>query len=235
MTETGKVREVNEDSVMTNNEQAHWAVADGMGGHLAGDIASQMITNNLAPLSHKENLADFLEDIEDTLLGVNQNLFSLAQSRNSVIGSTIVGAVIHQGFIVIYWAGDSRAYVLRNNTLRQITEDHTVVHEMLQNGQISAAEAKSHPDRNVITRAVGSHPKLFVDFHMQQIDENDLYLICSDGIEKEIADEELELILRPKTDIEETGKALLNETLRRGARDNVSFILIKPVSISNIT
>ncbi len=235
MTHTGKVREVNEDSVMVNNEQAHWAVADGMGGHHAGDIASQMIANNLAPLKHNENLAEFLDDIEDTLLGVNQNLYSLASSRNSVIGSTIVGAVIHDGHIVIYWAGDSRAYLLRQGKLRQLTDDHTVIHEMLQSGQISADEAKTHPDRNVITRAVGSHPKLYVDFLMQPVEENDLFLICSDGIEKEITDEELEKMLRQYTNLEDSGKRILDETLSRGARDNVSFVLIEPVPLSNMT
>lgn len=235
VTDTGKVRKVNEDSCMANNEQAHWAVADGMGGHQAGDLASQMIVNNLSPLSQADNLPDFVDSIEDTLLGVNQNLYQLAQARNTVIGSTVVGAVLHMGHILFYWVGDSRGYVFRKNRLIQLTSDHTLVQELLENNKITAVQAKNHPEKNIITRAVGSHQDLFIDYYMLPIEEDDIFIICSDGIEKEMGDDTLADLLKKSSSLESSASNILQGVLDKGARDNVSFILIEPVSLCDVT
>ncbi|MBZ9613439.1 PP2C family protein-serine/threonine phosphatase [Rheinheimera maricola] len=232
---TGKVRKINEDSCMENKEQAHWAVADGMGGHHAGDLASQMIINNLSSLRQSADLASFIDQIEDTLLGVNENLYQLAKSRNTVIGSTIVGAVLNKAHILLYWAGDSRGYVFRNMHLSQLTRDHTLVQDLLDENKISLEQARNHPEKNVITRAVGSHQNLFVDCYMMPIKEGDIFIICSDGIEKEIDDMKLESILKNSRSLKQSAEDILDNVLNAGARDNVSFVLIEPVSLNEIT
>jgi serine/threonine protein phosphatase PrpC len=235
ITDTGKVRKVNEDSCMSNNEEAHWAVADGMGGHQAGDLASQMIVNNLSPLKQTESLSDFVDSIEDTLLGVNENLYQLAQSRNTVIGSTVVGAVLHQNHMLFYWAGDSRGYLLRNGKLFQLTTDHTLVQELVDKEKITQEQAKSHPDKNIITRAVGSHSALVIDYYIAPIEQGDIFLICSDGIEKEVNDDALNIMLNEGKNIEQAADTILNTVLQKGARDNVTFILIEPISLCDVT
>lgn len=235
VTDTGKVRQVNEDSCMAVNEQAHWAVADGMGGHQAGDLASQMIINNLSTLEQTDDLTDFLDRIEDTLIGVNKNLYQLAQSRNTVIGSTIVGAIMHKGHMLFYWAGDSRGYLFRKNKLIQLTTDHTLVQELLDDRKISHEQAKNHPEKNVITRAVGTHEDLFVDCYMIPIEQGDIFLICSDGIEKEMDDETLASLLKLSPNLEHSASTILDEVLTAGARDNVSFVLIEPISMCDVT
>lgn len=235
ITDKGQVRKVNEDSVMVHDSQAHWVVADGMGGHQAGDLASSMIANNLQPLEQTANLPDFIDKIEDTLIGVNENLFTLAESRSTVIGSTVVGAALHQGHLVLYWVGDSRGYLFRNQRLVQLTTDHTLVQEMVDAGDISAEEAHLHPKKNVITRAVGSHAFLAIDFLITPIEENDIILLCSDGIEKELDDEALQQLFRNALNIETLGDDILSNVLARGGRDNVSFIIIEPMALEDVT
>lgn len=235
ITDTGKVRKVNEDSCSTNLKQAHWVVADGMGGHQAGDLASQMIVSNLQALEQSNDLSNFVDRIEDTLNGVNSNLFQLAQSRNTVIGSTVVGALLHQQHMVVYWAGDSRVYLLRNKRLVQLTTDHTLVQELVDEQKISAEQAKSHPEKNVITRAVGSSENLILDFYMLPIESGDLFIVCSDGIEKELSDDELCQLLVDENDVETSARKVVDEVLNRGARDNVTLILIQPVSLCDVT
>ncbi|WP_395344313.1 PP2C family protein-serine/threonine phosphatase [Ningiella sp. W23] len=234
-TDTGKVRRVNEDCFFSNPEQAHWAVADGMGGHQAGDVASQMIVKNLSAIVQSESFSKFVDEVDDTLLGVNENLSALALSRNTVIGSTVVGAALHQQHILFYWVGDSRGYLFRDKRLVQITKDHTLVQELVDNGEITREQAEQHPDKNVITRAVGSHPELFADYTMIPFQSGDKFLICSDGIEKEINDAELSLLLAKHNDIEECTQAILDKVLSRGARDNVSFVLIELVALYDST
>lgn len=235
ITDTGKVRKINEDSCLSNESQAHWVVADGMGGHQAGDLASQMIVNNLKPLEQNESLSDFVENVENTLFGVNENLFKLAQSRNTVIGSTVVGAALHQGHVLLYWVGDSRGYVFRNNKLIQLTVDHTLVQELLEDKKITAHQAKNHPEKNVITRAIGTHSSLHIDYYITPIQPDDVLIVCSDGIEKEIEDSELENILRETRNINKCANKILSEVLERGARDNVTFVLVEPISLCDVT
>ena len=226
-THIGKVRKVNEDSLLANTKQGHWAVADGMGGHDRGDVASQAIVEALDLLDKLPEFSPFSEVIGDCLTEVNQQLLQLGSVSNSVIGSTVAGLVIQQQHVFCYWAGDSRVYRLRDKKLQQLTVDHTLTQQLVEQGKLNADEARHHRDRNVVTRAVGAYHSLSLDFKTTPLEPNDWYLVCSDGIEKEMSDEEVETLLNEHGhDIELAGQQLLDEVLKRGARDNVAFVLI---------
>ncbi|NQZ06116.1 MAG: serine/threonine-protein phosphatase [Algicola sp.] len=226
-TDTGKVRKINEDDFMANNAQAHWAVADGMGGHDAGDVASQAISKALYKIDQTAEFGVFVDRVEDCLIEVNQNLRTLAGGGDRVIGSTVAGLAIQQQYALYYWVGDSRVYRFRNKTLKQLSIDHTYTQELVDQGKISIAEVANHPDKNVITRAVGADEHLFVDFEIEKIKANDVYFICSDGVEKEMDDKQVEQILVEHQDnMADAGKIILDTVIAKGARDNVTFILV---------
>lgn len=227
-TDSGKVRSVNEDSYMSDLEAAHWVVADGMGGHSAGDVASQMIVDSLSTIGASKSLYDFVLETEKSLKETNSKLLEQAIENGTVIGSTVVGLKIHSASALWYWIGDSRAYLFRQGRLLQLSVDHTVPQELLLEGKITLAEVENHPEKNVITRAVGSEKTLFLDLEMMPLHAEDLYIICSDGVEKEINDAELEQILKKNSkDIDAAGGIILNTVMERGARDNVTFTLIE--------
>lgn len=227
-TDVGCVRKVNEDALMSNQDEAHWVVADGMGGHNAGDVASSEICGALAHLKQTDDFPAFIDNIESSIVQVNQMLVEMAEKENGLIGSTVVGMAFNQKHIVSYWAGDSRNYLFRSNRLKQITIDHTAVQEMVEANLISPEEVNTHPEKNIITRAVGSDSKIFVDFSIDEVQDGDLYVVCSDGVEKEMSDEELEnLLLNADGSLDETVNEIVDLVLERGARDNVSVILIQ--------
>ena len=181
LTDVGKVRSINEDAYMTNDEEAHWVVADGMGGHEAGDVASQSIVEGLGRLTQSAVLSHFVDEVDDCLRSVNEYLVKLAgDDQNKVIGSTVVGLALHAKHVLYYWVGDSRAYRMRAGRLEQLSTDHTHIEEMIQQGIIDKSEAGSHPEKNVITRAVGADYELFVDFDLEPAIDNDIYFICSE-------------------------------------------------------
>jgi len=227
-TDTGCVRKVNEDALMSNQENAHWTVADGMGGHNAGDVASQEICKAMEKLEQSDDFPAFIDNIELSLQSVNRMLVEMAEKENGLIGSTVVGMAFNKEHVVSYWAGDSRAYRLRNSKLEPITTDHTVVQEMLEANQIRPEDVSSHPEKNIITRAVGSDYKLQLDFTIDKVAHNDVYIVCSDGVEKEVSDSELEdLMNQSHASLDSCVNAIVDLVLERGARDNVSVVLIK--------
>ncbi len=226
-TDVGTVRKINEDDYMSNSPQAHWAVADGMGGHDKGDVASQSISVALKVLEQPAEFTHFVDNIEDSLIAVNQKLQDLAGDGDSLIGSTVAGLALHQQHALYYWAGDSRIYRLRNKKLSQLSIDHTFTQELVDQGKLSLDEVASHPNKNVITRAVGADYELFVDFEMTAIQADDLFFICSDGIEKEMSDEQVQALLNQhRDDLDVAGQQLMDTVLARNARDNVTFILV---------
>ncbi|MFK5914337.1 MAG: protein phosphatase 2C domain-containing protein, partial [Woeseiaceae bacterium] len=155
-TNVGMVRSVNEDSIMTNPEVGLWAVADGMGGYEAGDIASNMIVSSLLDIEKHEYLDVFVDDIEDKIIDANHRILEYSEIMHDgrTIGSTIVSLLIKGQVGVCLWAGDSRLYLLRNNQLQQLSRDHSHVQELLDQGSITHEDALNHPEGNVITRAV---------------------------------------------------------------------------------
>ena len=223
----GKVRKHNEDSMLVRPEAGLWVVADGMGGHSAGDVASQMIVSSLKDVKYAGKLNKYINEIEDHLFEVNRRLVEKAQKtdQRTTIGSTVVAMLAHGKYCVYIWAGDSRLYRIRNGQLRQMSTDHSQVELYVEKGLITREEALMHPHGNMITRAVGASNELFLDMDIQELAHKDRYLLCSDGLTKHIKDMEIQDILNKGT-TQETCKKLINLTLERGAVDNVTAVII---------
>jgi serine/threonine protein phosphatase Stp1 len=225
-TDRGSVRQLNEDTFAAVPERGIWLVADGMGGHEAGDWASQQITEQFADLPYAEGLDSVLNVSADAIHRANAAIYALAQQRGTQIGSTVVVlALAEDGFGVI-WAGDSRAYLLRGRLLNPLTRDHTQVQAMVARGILSPAEAAGHPMSHVLAKAVGVEANLELEGFTDRIECGDLFLLCSDGLHGMLSDEQ---ILQEITagSFAESAERLIRQCLRVGARDNVTVVLVQ--------
>jgi protein phosphatase len=225
-TETGKVRQRNEDAILVRDDLGLWAVADGVGGHAAGDYASALIVERLAALKRDGDVYDFDEAIEDTLQQVNVELRDAALARQAdVIASTVV-LLVHAGdFMLCGWVGDSRGYVYEDGGLRQLTRDH--VHGARTEVTQFGAPAQSEPGGGVLTRAIGAEDALYLDWRVAGSRAGTQFLLCSDGINKELSDAELELAHREDADPQEQLARLFTQALERAARDNLSAVIVR--------
>ncbi|MCX7068693.1 MAG: type VI secretion system-associated protein TagF [Methylococcales bacterium] len=226
ITNTGKRRKHNEDSLLDKPEASLWVVADGMGGHKAGDVASQLIVNTLKNLLPTEPLENYIKEVEQSLQNVNTQLRKLAAREydNHLVGSTVVVLICEDQRCAFIWAGDSRLYRLRDHKLQQLSQDHSA-----DNAPISSAW--SVKSSNIITRAIGADDHLELDVEVTEVLEGDVFLLCSDGLDKEMSFQEIEHIMQIKGH-SEIADTLINETLARGARDNVTVIIVSRESIS---
>ncbi len=231
LSDVGKVRKLNEDACLARPDIGLWIVADGMGGHSSGDLASNMIIDSFRQISLPEQLPARIDLLEDGLLAINRDLRQEALRRggNTTIGSTVVVLMAYAHQVILMWAGDSRAYCLRRGEFTRITQDHTQVEELVQQGILLREDAETHPTANIITRAVGAEDELYLDLDHQDIQSGDLYLLCSDGLNKELREPEIAQILSSDNDVVQSGQALIDEALRRGARDNVTLVIAKAV------
>ena len=229
-THVGLKRKVNEDSVMLRTDHGLWAVADGMGGHEAGDVASRRVAEALARLPDDRDLDDLTDSAVSALEDVNAELIRLARAdhRPRTIGSTVVGLAVRDGQYRCFWAGDSRAYRVRGSRIERLTRDHSLVQGLIDAGMLSREEAKDHPDANVITRAVGASESLEVEIAAGDAEPGDQFLLASDGLTRLVEDDELAKILSswPPGDAADT---LIDAVLARGAPDNVSLIIARVV------
>jgi serine/threonine protein phosphatase PrpC len=227
-TDVGLRRKVNEDSLLVRTDRGLWAVADGMGGHEAGDVASAKVTDALRRLPIVYGLDDLVASAVAALQGVNRELIALAGagSGQRTIGSTVVGMAIADGQFRCFWAGDSRAYRVRGARIDQLTRDHSLVQDLVDAGMLDPREAEHHPNANVITRAVGVVEELKVDVVNGDARPGDQFLLASDGLTRLVDDDELagELTTRRP---EEAVDRLVDMVLARGAPDNVSLIIVK--------
>lgn len=231
----GMVRTINEDACLARPDLGLWAVADGMGGHEAGDVASQMIVDTLGQLEPPTDWDSFLNAVRQGLCEVNQHLREQSAQRyqNRTIGSTVVVLLLRDTLSACLWVGDSRIYRLRDGQLQQITRDHSHVQELVDQGLISAAEAHRHPLANVITRAVGSAEELQVDQVIDTLQTEDTFLLCSDGLNKAVSDEEIaHFLTQSNGQCEEAVKALIHLALMREANDNVTTVMVRATANS---
>ncbi|RUL77699.1 PP2C family protein-serine/threonine phosphatase [Dyella choica] len=223
-TDTGKVRAHNEDAILVREDVGLWVVADGLGGHSAGDYASGMIVERLRELPRQGDVFDFVEAIEDSLAQVNADLRNVARERNvDVIGSTVVVLVHDKDFMLCGWVGDSRAYCFEDGHLKQITRDH--VHgeknDVTQLGQPQPAGS------GVLTRAIGAEEQLFVDWTVTGSRPGMSFLLCSDGVNKELSDHELDEEYRSNVDPQILLARLFELSLNRAGRDNISAVVVR--------
>jgi protein phosphatase len=224
-THPGTRRKTNEDAVLACPDLRLWAVADGMGGHAAGDVASQSIAEALATVTPRLSLAEMVDQVDDVLCSVNHQLRDHAQAhcRGRTVGSTVVTMLARDGVGVVLWAGDSRLYRLRDRALVQITRDHNPISELLDDGVITEQTAGAQ-ETNVVTRAVGGHGQLFLDVAVFDIRLGDTFLLCSDGLYRELDHEKI-CDLLGADDVRHCAAQLMAETLARGARDNISVVV----------
>jgi len=227
-TDVGLRRKVNEDSLLVRTERGYWAVADGMGGHDAGDVASSKVTQALLELPIVYGLDDLVASAVEALKKVNRDLIALAGSSEGqrTIGSTVVGIAIANGQFRCFWAGDSRAYRIRDGAIERLTRDHSLVQSLVDAGMLAPDEAESHPNANVITRAVGVAEELTIDVVDGDARVGDLFLLASDGLTRPMSDSEIAAALVANPPAIAAGK-MVDTVLSRGAPDNVSMIIVK--------
>lgn len=226
----GAVRAVNEDAFFDAPDIGVWAVADGMGGHEAGQLASSLIVDALDTIPQIESAEQRVTAVRGRLNGVNQRLREIAQERYAgrIIGSTVAILLADDDEATCLWAGDSRVYLLRQGQLRRLTRDHSKVEEMIAEGLLQPSEAEGHRLANVITRAVGAQPELLLETRVEKARVGDRFLICSDGLTKTISDEELAGLLGNGSS-ESAAERILTLCLQRRPTDNVTLGVIRVV------
>lgn len=226
-TTTGVRRSINEDAYLSLDDIGLWVIADGMGGHARGDVASRLIMESLRTLSRPKSMDDFATMVKERLAAANRHMREEMQRAGSdrIMGSTVVALLVFRRECRCLWAGDSRAYRLREGHLLQLTHDHSVTQEMIDRGELSPEEAAHHPAANRITRAVGALPTLSVDECNATLRDGDTILLCSDGLNKEVADSEIASVLG-NMDCDDASRELLDLSLARGARDNVTVAVV---------
>tara|TARA_R110002050_G_scaffold128478_13_gene249732 strand:+ start:6274 stop:7347 length:1074 start_codon:yes stop_codon:yes gene_type:complete len=228
VSDVGKKRSVNQDSIYVDNDQKIWVVADGMGGHRDGDKASQAIVSAFKKLTFSNVMSERLIQIEKSLRALNVELqnYSTNTLNGQLIGSTVIALTVCQGICAVIWAGDSRCYKLSNGQIDQISWDHSYVDELLRSGHMVEEEAATSKLSNVITRALGAHEEVFFDHVIFPYSDEDTFLLCSDGLTNELTDKKVSELVSHKGCSQDDIDRLLTETLDHGAKDNVSIILI---------
>jgi serine/threonine protein phosphatase PrpC len=222
--DVGAVREVNEDSFIARPEIGLWAVADGMGGYENGQWASGTIVEALAAIGTDEDFDAAAAKVADAIHAANAVINEQVRSTGHNMGSTAAALMIQGRRFVVFWAGDSRVYLLRDGELIRMTQDHTQVQDMVERGLLTPEEAAHHPMMHVISRAVGVETTLELDAIVDEAEVGDVFLICSDGLYGVVGDEEIlaALLAAPLTAPEQ----LVQLCLSRGAPDNVTVVTI---------
>ncbi|RKP53337.1 PP2C family protein-serine/threonine phosphatase [Pararobbsia silviterrae] len=226
-TDVGLVREVNEDACLDRPEHGLWAVADGMGGHAVGDVASRLVVDTLGAIEPAADLVRGVADARTRLIEANHLLRIEAAARQvQRIGCTVVVLIARERQCAFLWAGDSRIYRCRQGRLQLLTRDHSQVEQMKSRGQLTDEQALHHPALHLITRAVGATDRLDLDESVVDVADGDIFLLCSDGLSNELrAQEILETLAR--LDCRAASETLVDLALERGGRDNISAVVVR--------
>lgn len=228
-TDAGKVRKINQDACLDLPEIGLWVVADGMGGHEAGEVASQMIVEQCQKINEPHDLNNFITDVQHRLLEVNRSIRVMAGQKfnNATVGSTVVALLVYNKQCAYLWVGDSRIYRLRNNKLEQMTIDHSMIEQYIAEGTMTREEANHSNMANALTRAIGGEDELDIEVKLDKIQDGDIYLLCSDGLYREVFDEKITQIMSSGDDSNTMTKKLLECALNNGAKDNVTGSVIQ--------
>jgi serine/threonine protein phosphatase PrpC len=225
-THVGIVRRQNEDNYLVATPRGLWAVADGMGGHAAGDIASRIVVDELAVVAIPATAAELLASCKQHLISANSRIKKLGDERSALIGTTVAVLLIFDGHYACIWSGDSRIYCLRHHRIEQISVDHSEVQELISAGRLTAEEAHTWPRRNVITRAIGVSDDPELEIKGGALEPGDTFVICSDGLTAHVEDEEI-LALAGENPPQKACDLLVDLTLDRGAVDNVTVVAVR--------
>ncbi|MDN6859257.1 protein phosphatase 2C domain-containing protein [Pseudomonas sp. CAN2814] len=231
----GLVRQINEDAYLDRPEDGLWVVADGMGGHAAGDYVSSLIVDSLRRIAPPDSLEDYDEILRRGLAQVNDAVREETRVRGvSIMGSTVVLMAVREDRGLCLWAGDSRLYRLRDGELSAVSRDHSYVQELQDSGLLSEAEARVHPRANIVTRAIGVQDQLELSALQLDILPGDTWLLCSDGLTRTAEDHEIRDVLG-HADPYQVVRSLVHLGLTRGAPDNITAIVIKASEPSSWT
>jgi len=227
LTDVGKKRNLNEDGYIADGDI--FAVADGMGGHRAGEIASTMaldiLRSNLAKRTKEPLELRIVEAIKDANKKVHDKAVRDLDIRG--MGTTLTVAIPQDGKLYAGHVGDSRLYLLRDGRLTQLTHDHSLVAQMVKSGHLKPEEAEVHPQRSIITRAIGSELNIEVDMIVENIKPKDRFLLCTDGLNAMLSDDEIAGILRDKDRLEDACRELVDWANDRGGKDNITVVLFE--------
>lgn len=226
MTNQGNVRDHNEDAILDHPDVGLWGVADGMGGHRGGDIASGMIVESLKQASRPQSFSGFVDDVDDRIRAVNSTLYAKALSgEQGVSGSTVAVLMAWGRYCLTAWAGDSRVYRYRDGAIKQISRDHSEAQELLDDGTISPDANDARLNSNIITRAVGGLEDLTLDLELRELREKDRFLICSDGLYREVSEADMIRHLA-KPEPQQACEGLIQQALSGPCSDNVSVVVV---------
>ena len=242
-TDPGRVRSHNEDCVETRPEVGVVVLADGMGGYNAGEVASGMATSliatglteawsekNLSKLSREESIALSQQLILEQVAKANSAIFEASQKdpQCAGMGTTLVACLFYDDFLTVAHIGDSRLYRMRNDALEQVTRDHSLLQEQIDSGLISKEDARMSHNKNLVTKALGIDPAVEPEVHVYETQPEDVFLLCSDGLNDMIEDEEIQMtLIALRSNLDLTAQQLIQAANDNGGRDNVSVILVK--------
>lgn len=237
MTNIGRRREMNQDYMFTSETAVGklpnlFLVADGMGGHKAGEYASKFTVDKIVEIISNSGQEEPVAAMKEAVTGANRLLMEEANADSSKtgMGTTVVAATVIGDRLHVANVGDSRLYIINHEAIRQITRDHSLVEEMVRLGEMDKEDAKDHPDKNIITRAVGVVPEVSVDFFEVELSAGDIILMCSDGLTNMIDDEDIKKIVLGQRDIVEKAEKLVDTANENGGKDNITVVLIEPFS-----
>ena len=224
-TDAGRQRLANEDAYLARAPV--YAVADGMGGAQAGEVAAQIAAESFE--THLGETGTPEERLTRVATEANRRIYELANedASRSGMGTTLTGALVSEDEVTIVHVGDSRAYLFRDGELRQLTRDHSLVEELRRRGRLTSEEAQEHPQRSIITRALGPDVEVDLDLHSHQARSGDVFLVCSDGLTTMVREERVRQILLESKSLEAAAGALVDEANRRGGRDNITVVIFR--------
>lgn len=235
MTDTGRRRDINQDYMFTSETAVGklpnlFIVADGMGGHKAGEYASKTAVETIVEYIEENDSGLLVASMKKAIGEANKRVLkeAIIDVEKEGMGTTIVAATIKGDKLIVANVGDSRLYIVNESSITQLTTDHSLVEEMIRSGKIDRRDARNHPDKNKITRAVGVFPKVDVDFFEAKIERGDTILLCTDGLTNMIEDEEIKRIILGQRDIVEKTTTLIETANKNGGTDNITALLIEP-------
>lgn len=236
VTDVGQRRTMNQDFVYASEEPVGnlpnlFVVADGMGGHKAGDMASRYTVEVILDSVRMDKEQNPIKVIRKAIEKANTKVLEKASQDANLagMGTTVVVATVIGHYIYVANVGDSRLYLIRDK-IEQITKDHSLVEEMVRIGEINREQARNHPDKNIITRAIGARKRVSIDFFDMRLEPGDVILMCSDGLSNMLEDKEIEDIIKDGRDLPETALALIGKANQNGGKDNIAVVLIEPLT-----